>query len=195
MPGAGRRGRGRAPGPVVESQEPGEPPLPVDCVPCLAGPVSRPPRPRPINNIRIIIHVKISKFVESAAPRTRRAPSTSMAARPGARAGPGRPGVRAGRPLSRRESSNEAGTGGQPGAGFPINSSRLDRLRRRWSAGASGASRRVVMRAAPVGSRERTAGRDVGGGLHPACQRAWYASRFIMRSPIPAWGRHRCLAI
>jgi hypothetical protein len=108
--------------------------------------------------------------VESAAPRVRRALRRRGWPDP-ARAGPGRPGARAGSQPSRRDSPDEPGTGGQPGAGFPISGSRFDWLWGRWSVGASGALRRVMLRAAPVQVRQRTAGRGVGGELHLARQR------------------------
>jgi hypothetical protein len=144
-----------------------------------------------------------------------------VVAQPGARADLGRAGVRAGRQPSRRDSPNEAETGGRPGTGSPISGSRFDPLWGRWipgpGLGAASLPGCLTERGdwashAGVGWGVRGVGpRDGASGSGPVpgekgwsrrrCQIASGAPngpehiRFFQPSPIPAWAMHRCSAI
>ena len=124
MPGFGRRGRGRVSDPVVESQETGEPPLPVACVPCLAGPVARPPRSRLIHDLAPFVQEAPTVPGEGRSPKVKMA-SPRWAARANEAAGRGA--------ASRRDPWDEIG-GGTTRVGRPIGGIRCDRLWGRWSA-------------------------------------------------------------
>ena len=72
-PGTGLRRQGGVPGLIVESQEAGEPPLPVACARRLPGHVPRPPRSRPIHGRPPSVEASLTFPCESRSPKRKAA--------------------------------------------------------------------------------------------------------------------------